>query len=338
MQPEFLPLGDTRNYYEDEVILCFKGSTFLGPFNPTDEELKTFRGKKYTNKVLSDKKLKKFFVPFAYQFGHFFTDTLSAILLNVDRDMLENKKTTLIVPPTGPFERNNLTGAIQAISYISDYLSRTNVSVEAVPGAETDEQIIMVSVVNLELQSLVSFNSWSMKRVREFCRSLPHVSALRGDKKIYLSREKTPDTTGVNFREICSIRGNPEYFPPNYPRVSNEVELIEYLEKDCRISIEKVVPEEFESFQDQIRLFSETDVLISPTSSSLFNMLFMPENSTVIELVTPLTVWDSDKQDYVTAYHNHYSLLSFVCGINYIGLPHSRDVKEVIDKLDRYVF
>lgn len=336
MQPEFLPLGDTREHHEDEVVLCFKGSTFIGVYSSTDKQLNELQGKEYKNKVLLDKNIRKFFVPYAYQFGHFFTDTLSAILLNIDRDKTDNKKTTLIVPPIGPSEKNNSTGAIQAISYISNYLPSIGTPVEKVPDTETDNQVILVRVNNLEFQPMVSFNAWSIKKVRDFCRSLPEVQENMGSRKFYLSREKTNDSNRVLYPELKFVKTNENSFPPNYLRVSNEPQVVKFLEE--KAGIEKIVPEEITSFQEQIKLFSDANLLISTTSSSLFNMLFMPENSTVIELVTPLTVLDSERKTFVSSFHNHYSLLSFICGINYIGLPHNRDAQQVVDKLDRYMF
>lgn len=336
MQPEFLALGDTRENYENEVVLCFKGSSFIRTYDPADKELKKLKGREYKNQVLLNKNIKKFFVPYAYQFGHFFTDTLSAILLNLERDKAENKKTTLIVPPIGPFEKNNSTGAIKVVSYISNYLLSIDKPTEKIPDPETDDEFILVRVKNLELQPVVSFNAWSMKKVRDFCRSLPEIQDIMGYKKLYLSREKTNDTNQVFFSELKFVKTNENAFPPNYFRVSNEPEVTKFLEE--KSSVEKVVPEDIGSFKEQIKLFSSADLLVSTTSSSLFNMLFMPENSTVIELVTPLTVLDGERGHFVASYHNHYSLLSFICGINYVGLPHNRETKQVIDKLDRYMF
>lgn len=342
MEPGIDPISDPRQYLEGESVLCFKGSEFLGLYTPKEIKLKKIEGKEYTNDVLLDKKIKKFFTPYSFRFGHMLTETLSATLLAIERDIAENKNTTLVVQPAWPAERNNLTGSIKVMSYLVDYFSRTNnVSTIVVPDAETEDEITLVKVVNLEFQPVTSFNVWSMKKVRNFCRSLPEIFPSLGDKRIYLSREKTPDTIQVMFSELSLTRDNPYHFPPNYPRVSNEPELVEYLSKDFRFPVEKVIPEEIESFHEQIKLFSETRLVISPTSSSLFNMLFMPEGSTVIELVTPLTTQNRDIDGnikYTTSYHNHYSLLSFVCGINYIGLPHNRDVNQIIDKLNRYMF
>jgi len=336
------PIADSRQHLEGESVLYFIGSNFKGIYTPKEIKSQKIKGKEYTNDLLLDKTIKKFFTPYSYRFGHFFTDTLSAILLAIERDTAEKRKTTLLVPPTGPSERDNLTGSIKVIAYLLDYFSSTeNVSTLVVPGAEEENEVTLVRVVNLEFQPLTSFNVWSMKKVRDFCMSLPDISSSFGDRKIYLSREKTPDTTKVMFSEFSLARKDPNHFPPNYPRVSNETELVDYLDKDFRFKIEKIIPEDIESFQDQVRLFSESRLVISLTSSSLFNMLFMPYGSTVVELVTPLTTVENREDNnisYTTSYHNHYSLLSFVCGINYVGLPHNRDVKQIIDKLDKYMF
>lgn len=336
MQPEIIEIDDSKTIYNDVVYLLFRGSNFKGVFNPKDPAIKKFLGSEYTNDFLMDKSQPKFFVQFAYQFGHFFTDTLSPILLKIEQDKLENKKTALIFPPMSPDDVFNRTGAIHVISYISKYFSNNGIEVVKSPELKSYDQVTLIKVRNLEFQSIVSFNAWSMKKVRDFLRSLPEVQDLRGPRKIYLSREKTNDSNKVLFSELGAIRANENCFPPNYLRVSNESDVTKFLEE--KADIEKIIPEEIDTFEDQIRLFSDASMLISTTSSSLFNMLFMPEDSTVIELVTPLTVWDSRRDSFVTSFHNHYSLLSFICGINYIGLPHNRDAEQVIDKLDRYMF
>ena len=335
MLPEIVPLGDSHHiHYEDEVILCFKGSVLVGTYDPDSEDLKQFQGKEYTNEALLDKKLKKFFVPYSYEFGHFFTDTLAGILLKLEK----NKSIVLVVPPVAPRERNNLTGPIKAISYILDYFSRLGVSLLPVPDAQTDDEIVLVKVANLEFQPRVDLNAWSVKKVRDFCRSLPQISKERINRRVYLSRQETKETLLVPVEELKYSRKHPDYFPINYPRIPNEQKLLELIgSSEFPLPIETIVPENIATFSDQVRILSETDVLISSTSSGLFNMLFMPENSTVIELVTPLTVWDSPRDGYLSSYHNHYSLLSFICGINYIGLPHDRNVEQVIDKLTKYI-
>lgn len=335
MQPEFIAINDPRQHYEDEVVLCFKGSNFIGVYSPLDKELDKLGGKEYKNEVLLDKNIKKFFVPYVYQFGHFLMETLSAIVLNLERDKTETKRTTLIVPPVGPSEKNNQTGAIQVVSYISNYLSSIGKPTEKIPDLETDEEVILVRVVNLELQPTVSFNAWSVRKVRDFCRSLPEIKDTTRDKKLYLSRGATNDSDRVLFSELKFVKTNENSFPPNYLRIANEVEVAKFLKQ--KSNIEVLVPEKIQSFGEQISIFSLTKLVVSPTSSSLFNMLFMPENSTVIELVTPLTVFDHGREQFLTSFHNHYSLLSFICGINYIGLPHNRETEQVIDKLDKYV-
>jgi capsular polysaccharide biosynthesis protein len=337
MQPEFLPLGDTIVHHNGQSILCFKGSEFVGVFSPEDPAVKELSGKRYTNKVLSNPDIKKFFVPYYYSFGHFFTDTLSAIVSILDKNLAQGIKTTLIVPPMGPKDLTNQVGAVELVRYVSDHLSNLGVELQKIPDTSSDEAITLVEVSGLELQPLVSFNAQSMKRVRQFVRSLPEISGRSAHRKLYLSREKTNDSSRVLPAELLAVRNGEEYFPPNYLRISNEPKLVEFIES-LNKGVEKIMPEEFTSFKDQIRTFSEADLIISVTSSSLFNMLFMRENSTVIELVTPLTVWDDDRKMFVASYHNHYSLLSFICGINYIGIPHNRDVDQIIDKLDRYMF
>lgn len=88
-------------------------------------------------------------------------------------------------------------------------------------------------------------------------------------------------------------------------------------------------PEEFGSIKDQIKYFSGVDVLVSTTSSGIGNCIFMPKNSTILELVTPFIVENQigfgnqhyAKEKVLELLHNQYGQLTYILGHTYARIP-----------------
>lgn len=105
-------------------------------------------------------------------------------------------------------------------------------------------------------------------------------------KKLYISRNK---------------------YKTEEKRIDNE-EILEKLFEENGFQI--VYPEEIKTFQEQIELFSSCSILAGLTGTGLTNLLFMPKNQIVIEIVTRLEigVTDSHTGRFFTEeqIHNHY--------------------------------
>lgn len=63
--------------------------------------------------------------------------------------------------------------------------------------------------------------------------------------------------------------------------VLNQVDLLQMLES---FGFEKIIPQNY-SIKEQIQLFSQADIIVSQVGAGLANMLFLHENSAVIEIV-----------------------------------------------------
>jgi capsular polysaccharide biosynthesis protein len=96
---------------------------------------------------------------------------------------------------------------------------------------------------------------WLRKRI-----GLPKPAARR--RRIYLSREKT-----------------------GYRRVANEAELLPIL-KSHRFEIHDT--QDFTTLEEQLRLFSSAECVISIHGAGLANALFAPPGAKVIEFMSPL--------------------------------------------------
>lgn len=323
---------------EGDAYLCFSGSSLLS-FHKSKEDLPEdfARLKAYSTPELLDEKTFKFFVPFSKPFGHFFTDTLTEIVIRREKVTKSGKTFELIVPPLEEDLHLRASDSSTASEYFLDVFQRSGDVIHRVPKSADDTGNVLVHLRNVVVIPVVSFNAWSVKKLRDFILSLPDTQVEGQDRKVYLDRRGTPDTQLVFFEELNFIRttDNRAHTPPAYTRISNEATLVEFLGADKKY--EPVMPETFTNFGDQVRFFSSVSTLASTTSSGLFNMFFMPKGSTVIEFVTPLTVKVKDiPPQYETSYHNQYSLWAFVCDLNYVGIPHNRDADVLIEKLKNF--
>ncbi|NTW20113.1 MAG: glycosyltransferase family 61 protein [Nostocales cyanobacterium W4_Combined_metabat2_030] len=98
-------------------------------------------------------------------------------------------------------------------------------------------------------------------------------SILQSVRKFYYDHYKINSLKTVKRRIYVSRSKTPRRF------VLNEIEVIELLKK---FNFEVIHFQEYE-FQEQIRIASETEIMIGLTGSGLNNMMFMPSNSKVLE-------------------------------------------------------
>ena len=116
-------------------------------------------------------------------------------------------------------------------------------------------------------------------RVLKFAASAggAELDAPKGDRKVYLSRRK------VGYVELpAEVASRFEYAGYTSDlRLSGESELEEYL---SGLGFEIVCPEDFSSFEEQVRYMSGVEVLVSSTGSGLMNVGLMPSGGLVVEL------------------------------------------------------
>lgn len=146
-----------------------------------------------------------------------------------------------------------------------------------------------------------------------------NIQSIPSNKRVYLSRSRVG-------------KKNPEGLfrdqPLNKFSYTDDIRLYnEDLLKDFLVSmgVQVVVPEDFETFEEQIKFFASVKTLISTTGAGLSNMVFMKPGSTVIELTTSLI---ADGREDV---HTHYQGLAYSTDQNYISLPVMRDSCKAID-------
>lgn len=147
----------------------------------------------------------------------------------------------------------------------------------------------------------------------------------------YLSRKEIPDRSFDGRNRMPGLSFNHDN------RIDDERKLEAYLES---VGVEIVVPEDFQSFDDQIKYFNEVKTVMSLTSSGLTNAIFMQPGGNVLEFVTPLIagthpVVGTDLSHAEEAMHNLYNLISFFKNHTYVGIQNkSRQVDELIANLE----
>lgn len=143
------------------------------------------------------------------------------------------------------------------------------------------------------------------------------------EKKVYLTRKHAdpgPSPDGVVFPEHILFKDD---------RRLNDEEIVEQYFRN--LGFEIIVPEEFESFSEQIKYMSTVKTLVSVTSSGLLNTLFMQDGGLLVELLTPLYRNFGAIPD--KSIHS-YTFLSYLKKLTHVSIPHDRDPAEILAAIE----
>jgi hypothetical protein len=283
----------------------------------------------------------KVYIPFFRQFGHFMTDTVGEVTRQIE---LRNGYSTLnlVVPPISRLDKNGGRSAMEVGATVLDYFltafERTGV-VNLIKLAYPDrKEFVAIPAKNISVFLYIECNATDVRRIRKFCRSLPEISeetTLSEYRKIYLSRTGTEDTTEISPELYKDIKDDPYVdYPGSLARIFSEGHVSGFMHDTAGFHT-RVPEEQYPHFGSQVTEMSQANVLMSVTSSGLLNMFFMPEESTIIELVTPLTTIDHHKKQLNQAYHIQYPFIAYALGFNYIGIPHNRYPEDIKDRIKK---
>lgn len=119
-------------------------------------------------------------------------------------------------------------------------------------------------------------------------------------------------------------------------RLASSKQIEEYFKN---IGFDIVFAEDFKNFEDQINYFYQVKTLVSVTSSGLTNCIFMQENTSVIEILTPLKldiISHNQKiiKNNTTQIHYVYMLNSFLKNQTYVSIPNKNN--NFYDIIDRF--
>lgn len=161
------------------------------------------------------------------------------------------------------------------------------------------------------------------------------------DKKVYLSRKKL-DTYNRDFSNaddhqdlISNMKRDDTMLPHlNDNRIYDEEELEIFFKNK---GFEIVYPEDFLTIKDQINYMYSVKTLVSVTSSGIANLLFMKQESNIIEIITPLTLAKEYKNNKIVCLenqlHHFYVALSYIKNNIHILIPNqTRKTKDIVSK------
>lgn len=189
----------------------------------------------------------------------------------------------------------------------------------------------------------ITFSKEDVLDLNRISLKLSEASESKPIKKVYVSRKNV-----INNRDFTG------FFKPGLPftrdfRLENEPLLENFLSE---LGFEIVYGEDFESMEDQIRFFSEVDVLVSITSSGIANSLFMKPGGTILEFATTFGIAQPFGATYVPSddvrlrkpptppfdaaesLHHLYRDLCYKMDHTYISIPnYTRQAKDICDRI-----
>jgi hypothetical protein len=161
--------------------------------------------------------------------------------------------------------------------------------------------------------------SKNLKEIRDFYKTKKEPF-----RKVYISRQKTIQksvhfTTGTKVKDFIKLNRFDD------ERVYNEEILQDYLISE---GFEIIYPEDFKNMEEQIKFLSETKIMICSTHSGISNMVWLPDNATVIEISVPVVV---GKTELLETSWFHLSVSSQIL---YISIPSfSGEANDIIKKI-----
>lgn len=205
---------------------------------------------------------------------------------------------------------------INHAKFILQMLKDKNISHEFVSLREEN-----VVVGKSTYMKIIPFSSFVFKEVYEYCGT--KINRVERPKKIaYLARSK------VKPKSDFSIFNNrdPDLLKiKNDLRVEDEEILIEYFQNK---GYEIVYPEDFNSFEEQIKFFDDVKTMICSSGSGMANMMFMQPGNIVIELQTPVLIAGTQQV------HPFYEGFAWAKRHNFITIPNERKSAEIIEHFE----
>lgn len=253
--------------------------------------------------------------------GHILNDTIYSIVMY--NKVFPDHKIILLVPFSNPGLYDPYDGARRSFiqnpsiwSFIAKIAKSRNINLEIIhfPGYQT--AFVSVSdfyaIDSVPFGSLVHSNRLGLLELREATTAATEVSMDPPHKKFYISRSKTRP------RESHSFHSSPDRVVQVNSRIKDDKRVFneEHLEElFSDLGFEVVYVEELDTYEDQVKLFSEAKVIAGVTGAGLSNMTFMKPGTTVIEITTP--IWAVG----IVNIHNVYKNMATFLEQFYVSIP-----------------
>ena len=251
------------------------------------------------------------------------------VLVNKNSVDLTNDKTNFFIfAQSGIY--HTIVNTMSAILYLNDEYENANFIIQTndiyrVP----DQRKKMVDFLELFLNdNNISYNLIDDLKdvaiVKNFYMLDHHMIRIKTDSD-YLVKVKIWGRLKLNNSDVDKVYISRKNLTQT--RLKNESVLEDYLKS---LGFFIFYPEDCDTLIDQLSIVSNASTIVSLTSSGLANAFFAKEGATLIELVTSLDIYNNGKEKKFL--HQIYSAMSFVVGLNYVGVPNkNKDALDVIN-------
>ncbi len=315
-------IGSSIDWPHDEPYLLHHVAEGGGFFGAPAGEVEGRYGESYN--LISDQT--KLVMRVSRTFFHMLLDTIAVVLDKVAEN--PNLHVVLLSPPV---DRRLDLGNTELVldEFVRILSEEKGIKVTIInPGA--DDKFLLN---NFHLLQDAAGSLTSAQRVIDFFDVDARVSAIPQNKKLYLSRRKT--VSNLNLPRELGDHINEEDFRAKYEyktndRIDDEKLLENYF---LKLGFIIICPEDFKTFSEQLDLFAEAKCIVSVTSASLTSSIFMKPGSTVVELITPL-VTPTGPGTEIRSVHPMYQMLCTLKEHTYIGIPHDRVAKSLVQRIE----
>lgn len=283
---------------------------------------------------------KKFLIDNSAPFGHFITDWLYLLLTEIEKLALPPEEILILIhqsPDTHALHINHMSTITQ---YVYDRFTKKGYNVDYVdseyfyisnyhhfPSPFYVPEVMVPSVVGRFLEEGITTTSYG--------------------RKIYISRSKTTTSNGnygvhvesrldhsLSFKDaVNKVRQENMYKFSN--RIDDEEKLEAYLKS---LGFKILVPEDFDSYADQLNAISEARILCSITSSALFSLMVLRPGARVVEVCTPAPTIINTEGAFLPEseiFTDHFRSVALAKGHVYTAIPNrSREVDKVIQYIE----
>lgn len=299
-----------------DIKISFKDAIFFevlvgDPYSlkKVERDSEQFKEKRIVLRYVSD--VEKIIIDYRFDFFHCIIDILGTILYEYKKN---NNLLFLInlshVPASFFCNTYNI--------FFFDTLNKLGINHKIVSLKHNE----LIEVSNFTYYKNPPMTYDSLSAIEDSAKDL--YSAETPSKKVYLSRKKMTDVKPDS--RIFGNQPKDKFLFDDDNRIDNEEIMEEFFSS---IGFEIVYPEDFSSFNDQVRYFSNVKMLAGVTGAGMVNSIFMPKGGTILEMTTPLIVLGRE------SVHNFYKEIAFVKNHKYISITNFRRSEEILSFINQ---
>ena len=302
-------------------IVFYSGEHYLNVCRTLGQNLNFLEKRPDNTIAIENPEGKKiFFIRAEISIAHILNDTIYTMVIY--NKAFPDHKIVLAVPFSADFiyrphdgQRASFIQNESVWDFIENIAIDRNIDLQVLHFPDCDDANISIrdfyAVNAIPHGTLIHANRLGLRELRKASITAARSAPSLGKKKIYVSRTKTIPRQADSFQEQeIDSAGVSRINDDN--RVNDEQSLSDAFEE---LGFEIVHVQELETYEQQVKMFSEASVIAGVTGAGLNNMTFMPEGSTVIEVTTP--IWSVTN----VSLHNFYKNMANYLDHFYLSIP-----------------